>query len=123
MSVGARELDSFLDALATTVDARLAGADRVLATDYPGDPGTRQPVHTVYVPADLADESTPAQWGTEARTLLDATAPGTVDDEVRARVDEKLSEHPRGPAIDFEDGYGIALMTKRTLPRGLPAHS
>ena len=49
--------DGSLDALATTVDERLAEADRVLATDYPGDPGTRQPVHTVYVNADLAEAS------------------------------------------------------------------
>jgi citrate lyase beta subunit len=108
VSEGARELDTFLDALATTVDERLAEADRVLATDFPGDPGTRQPVHTVYVPADLADESTPSQWGTQARRLLDVYGTQeTVDDEVRARVDEKLSEQPiEDLRIDFEDGYG-----------------
>jgi citrate lyase beta subunit len=108
VSDGVRQLDTFLDALGMTVDARLAEADRVLATHYPGDPGTRQPVHTVYIPADLADESTPAQWGAEARTLLDVyCTQETVDDEVRARVDEKLSEQPiEDLRIDFEDGYG-----------------
>jgi hypothetical protein len=34
------------------LDRRLAPADAELAARYPGDPGTRQPVHTVYVPAD-----------------------------------------------------------------------
>ena len=39
------------------LDRRLAPADAELAARYPGDPGTRQPVHTVYVPAD---QMTPA---------------------------------------------------------------
>jgi hypothetical protein len=40
------------DRLADRLDERLADADAELASRYPGDPGTRQPVHTVYVPAD-----------------------------------------------------------------------
>jgi hypothetical protein len=32
------------------LDRRLAPADTDLAARYPGDAGTRQPVHTVYVP-------------------------------------------------------------------------
>ena len=35
------------------LDRRLAPADADLAARYPGDAGARQPVHTVYVPADL----------------------------------------------------------------------
>ena len=34
------------------VERILAPADAALARDYPGDPAERQPVHTVYVPAD-----------------------------------------------------------------------
>ena len=34
------------------LDRRLAPADAELAARYPGDAGGRQPVHTVYVPAD-----------------------------------------------------------------------
>jgi hypothetical protein len=34
------------------LDRRLAPADADLAARYPGDAGARQPVHTVYVPAD-----------------------------------------------------------------------
>uniref|UniRef100_UPI00403EB3BA DUF6986 family protein n=1 Tax=Streptomyces phytophilus TaxID=722715 RepID=UPI00403EB3BA len=34
------------------IAAALAPVDAELARRYPGDPGTRQPVHTVYVPAD-----------------------------------------------------------------------
>ena len=38
--------------LADTLDEQLAAADAALAEHYPGDRGVRQPVHTVYVPAD-----------------------------------------------------------------------
>ena len=34
------------------LDARLAQTDAFLARAYPGEDGRRQPVHTVYVPAD-----------------------------------------------------------------------
>lgn len=34
------------------LDRRLAPADADLAARYPGDEGTRQPVHSVHVPAD-----------------------------------------------------------------------
>ena len=34
------------------LDARLADTDAFLARAYPGEDGRRQPVHTVYVPAD-----------------------------------------------------------------------
>ncbi len=34
------------------VERIMAPADAALARDYPGDDGGRQPVHTVYVPAD-----------------------------------------------------------------------
>ena len=40
------------DAVADALDRTLAAVDAGLAATYPGDPGTRQPVHTVYLPAD-----------------------------------------------------------------------
>ena len=45
------------NALADELDARLANADAALAAAYPGDRGRRQPVHTVYVPADRYDSA------------------------------------------------------------------
>ena len=60
--------------------------------------GMRQPVHTVYVPADQISDDTVARWGREAGRLLDAHAASSdelaavfdVDDtvavEIRARV-------------------------------------
>jgi citrate lyase beta subunit len=102
------ELDTFLDGVTAAVDDRLAAADELLAANYPGDPGTRQPVHTVYVSADIVDADTPARWGAEATALLDVyTAAESVDDEVAARARRKLSEQPiEDLRLDFEDGYG-----------------
>ncbi|PZS35051.1 MAG: aldolase [Pseudonocardiales bacterium] len=93
-----------------TLDRQLAGADAHLAARYPGDPGTRQPVHTVYVPADRADVSA---WGAQALALMDTVVPVAlpvalpVAAEVYARVRRKLADQPvEDLRIDFEDGYG-----------------
>ena len=59
-----------LDDLFGELDRRLADADAALAAEYPGDRGVRQPVHTVYVPADKYDASTFIAWGSEARLAL-----------------------------------------------------
>jgi citrate lyase beta subunit len=107
------------DELADQLDERLAGADRDLATRYPGDPGTRQPVHTVYVPADRFTAGVPADWGTAALRLLDdeAPTPGALAEatgmpldlvaDVHDRVRDKLAREPvEDLRVDFEDGYG-----------------
>ena len=101
------------------VDGSLAAADRRLAASYPGDAGTRQPVHTVYVPADRADAGTARSWGDEALRVLDAVAADApaaaavtglgdaLDSDVYDRVRAKLAAQPvEDLRIDFEDGYG-----------------
>jgi Citrate lyase beta subunit len=100
------------------VDARLQSTDRLLETAYPGDDGSRQPVHTVYVPADRYEVDLPARWGERA---LDAVAAvggvaglcgllGLGDDlteQIAPLVDAKLAAEPiEDLRIDFEDGYG-----------------
>ena len=108
------------DELAGLLDARLASADAELAARYPGDPGTRQPVHTVYVPGDRYDAATHGRWGAEALRLLDGHAPTAADlaaatglraglvDEVDERVRTKLVSQPvEDLRVDFEDGYGL----------------
>ncbi len=100
------------------VDHRLAETDAFLAATYPGEDGRRQPVHTVYVPADRYTVELPAQWGRSAAELL-AGQGGTaalclelgLDPELTAavapRVDVKLAEDPiEDLRLDFEDGYG-----------------
>jgi citrate lyase beta subunit len=101
-----------------SVEARLAPTDRLLATAYPEDDGSRQPVHTVYVPGDGYTPELPARWGREA---LDAVAAAggldalAVDVGIEARtaaevvplVERKLAREPiEDLRIDFEDGYG-----------------
>ncbi|HET7306182.1 MAG TPA: aldolase [Segeticoccus sp.] len=110
---------SRFDDLVATLDQRLAGADAALARDFPGDRGVRQPVHTVYVPADRFDADTVAQWGKQALDVLAAHGgtpqafaaaaglPEELVDEVHPRVQRKLAGEPvEDLRIDFEDGYG-----------------
>ncbi|MCF8603389.1 aldolase [Gordonia sp. HY442] len=110
------------DAVLADVDRRLADADTALATQYPGDDGRRQPIHTVYVPGDRYMATTPADWSStaleSARTAggLDAVASmvgateGTdcAPDTLATLVQHKLSTEPiEDLRIDFEDGYGM----------------
>ncbi|MEU6117760.1 aldolase/citrate lyase family protein [Streptomyces sp. NPDC047117] len=101
------------------IGTALAAVDADLARRYPGDPGTRQPVHTVYVPGDIFAADTIRSWGEAARTALDEHAPdaaalasvlgisdelaGPVYDRVRAKLEREPIEDLR---VDFEDGYG-----------------
>lgn len=99
--------------------ADLATVDAELARRYPGDPGTRQPVHTVYVPASALAADTPRAWGDAALALLDAHAPDPpalaaalglppeLAPDIHRRVRHKLRHEPvEDLRIDFEDGYG-----------------
>ena len=108
------------DALADELDARLADADAALAARYPGDRGRRQPVHTVYVPADCYDSGTIRGWAEEARHALDIHGGSetelaealdlqpSVAAEIYQRMVRKLAAEPiEDLRIDFEDGYGI----------------
>lgn len=100
---------SSLAALTAELDERLASADAALTAHYPGDRGVRQPVHTVYVPADRYDARTVIAWGAEAQGVLDQHGNNLrgLSDEVYARVCTKLAAEPiEDLRIDFEDGYG-----------------
>ena len=101
------------------VAAALAAVDAELARRYPGDAATRQPVHTVYVPADALDAGTVRSWGDQALALLDRHAPrpadlarvlglpGDLAGPVHERLRAKLRREPvEDLRVDFEDGYG-----------------
>ena len=100
------------------VEAVLRDSDELLRTAYPGDDGSRQPVHTAYVPADRYRPALPAEWGSAA--LASADGAGGLDalaarvgispelaTEVVPRVRAKLEREPiEDLRLDFEDGYG-----------------
>ncbi|GAA2578991.1 aldolase [Actinomadura fulvescens] len=99
---------------------RVAAVSAEHAAHFPGPPSGRQPVHTVYVPADRFSRSTPADFGAEALRLLNTHTPGAgsfgtafgIEPEiaglVRERVAAKLASEPiEDVRIDFEDGYGV----------------
>ena len=48
------------------LDEMLAPADAALAAGWPGEPATRQPVHTLYLPADRAGPEVITDIGTAA---------------------------------------------------------
>jgi len=106
--------------------ADLAAVDAVLADDdsrrldrYPGDPGTRQPVHTAYVPADRVHAGLVDEWRSAALEALDRYA-GSADEFARATgtdpvavgdvweaVRAKLGSEPiEDLRVDLEDGFG-----------------
>jgi citrate lyase beta subunit len=106
--------------MAAEADRILADADRALAAGYPGPRPGRQPVHTVYVPADRFGAGLAAQWGRQAAAALETFAPGPGEfgavmglpaglaAGVRSRVLAKLIAEPvEDLRLDFEDGYGL----------------
>ncbi|MDR7273963.1 DUF6986 family protein [Catenuloplanes atrovinosus] len=90
------------------LDALLAPVDRELSRRYPGDAGDRQPVHTVYVPADRVHAGLVPEWGAAARRALERAPALPYPAGLHARVTAKLAREPiEDLRIDFEDGYGI----------------
>jgi citrate lyase beta subunit len=127
-----------IDAVAAPADAVLREAALAEAAggrapgESAGDPdesagpgeSTRQPVHTVYVPADRVAAEPSGQlvpsWGATARAAIDAHAPtalalagatGLAPDVVEAvwpRLLDKLATQPiEDLRVDLEDGYGV----------------
>jgi citrate lyase beta subunit len=104
-------MDIDLDKLTAELDERLAAADAALAARYPGDQSGRQPVHTVYVPADRYTADLCPAWGVQALSAIDKQeslfAELVGDAGITARVRDKLRAEPvEDLRIDFEDGYG-----------------
>jgi citrate lyase beta subunit len=109
---------SFKAADLAQIDARLAATDRMLQQNYPGDDGSRQPVHTVYVPADRFSPSFCADWGAQALASADAHGglarlgsllgqDAGLAESLASRVQAKLETEPiEDLRLDFEDGYG-----------------
>lgn len=103
------------------IRSTLKKANQAFAKSFPGEPETRQPVHTVYGGAHLFKSDTAKKMGEVALRSLkeyapDAAAfsralelPGTTDFSRRiySRVIDKLIKEPiEDYRLDFEDGYG-----------------
>jgi OHCU decarboxylase len=101
------------------LDRLLADADETLTTGWPGDPATRQPVQTLYLPADhplvgadvvdrVGASALEAVEGEDAASMARIT--GLDADVVAAawpRVLAKLGDQPvEDLRLDLEDGYG-----------------
>jgi len=106
----------FDQATLAAVERQLAATDALLTTSYPGDGGSRQPVHTVYVPADRYTAELPARWGgnalaaiggTEGLAELAATLGLREPERLGRLVAAKLRGEPvEDLRLDFEDGFG-----------------
>ncbi len=98
---------------------KLRRANEEFARSYPGDTGSRRPVHTVYGGAQLFRADTIRKIGQLALKSLEEYAPDAGEfasalgiraadaEAVYARVCDKLRREPvEDYRIDFEDGYG-----------------
>ncbi|RYB91303.1 aldolase [Nocardioides glacieisoli] len=106
------DLEQLVGALTAELDDRLGEVDADLARHYPGGRPGRQPVHTVYVPADRFRADLATTYGATALrateeheavllSLLDGDA------DLLGRVRDKLAREPvEDVRIDLEDGYG-----------------
>ena len=99
------------------LDDLLAPADAALAAGWPGEPAGRQPVHTLYLPADRAAADVVTRAGADALDAVAAEDAGSMAritgldaalvDEVWPRVLAKLAREPvEDLRLDLEDGYG-----------------
>ncbi|HEU0239275.1 MAG TPA: hypothetical protein VFR11_08325 [Micromonosporaceae bacterium] len=89
------------------LDRRLDDVDGRLRRHYPGDVPGRQPVHTVYVPADQFHADLVADWRGQALDTLRANPPLPYPESLHDRVLAKLHREPiEDLRVDFEDGYG-----------------
>ena len=104
------DIDAMSARLWELLDARLAAADQELADNFPGERSGRQPIHTVYVPADRYDADLVPRYGTAALAAMDDHPEGFAGVvrslDITRRVRTKLTSEPvEDLRIDFEDGY------------------
>jgi citrate lyase beta subunit len=134
-----------LEETASATEA-LRVANVAFAAKYPGEPGGRQPVHTLYGGAQFYGAGNARELGERAlrlftryagdgSTLVHAMGAGRVDPSIASRVHARvLSKLQREPVedfrIDFEDGFGarpdaeedrVAIHAARELARSIAA--
>src|SRR5690625_3686098 len=97
------------------IEDLLLPVDEHLARAYPGARPTRQPVHTVYVPADRYHAGLAHEWGRQAVQMLEgaggmtallecAEVPAHLHEAIAQKVHAKLTTEPiEDLRIDFEE--------------------
>lgn len=96
----------------------------------------RQPLQTLYVPADRVTRSTVLEFGAEALRLIEAHAPdadafadafgvqAAVAERTRLRTRSRLEQLPvEDLRVDFEDGYGVRPDDEEDLHAVEAAHA
>ena len=86
-----RGVPTLSEHLLARLTAPLAPIDAQLAARHPGDPGTRQPVHTCYVPADRLHPDVVLEWGEGAREALATHAPSPAELAAHAAFLQQLT--------------------------------
>ena len=112
---------SLAGAVGEEISASLAPVDAELARRYPGDPGTRQPVHTVYVPGDAFTADTVRSWGDQALAALDEHAPDAASfaavlglaDDLAEPVHEPVAERQRLSEPDEQPELWLLRLHRR----------
>jgi len=111
---------SDFEAALAEVDSLLFVWDEALATRWLGEPVTRQPIHTLYLPADQvgadvvdacrqsALESLSLHGGDAEAMAKIVGLPGRLAEQAWPRVLHKLESEPvEDLRIDLEEGYGL----------------
>ncbi|QQQ64358.1 DUF6986 family protein [Paenarthrobacter ureafaciens] len=109
--------DAALASLLHELNTMLAPSDERFLRRFTGQDGSRQPLHSVYIPADEYSPDLPVRWGAMAIDTLDrvvatpsrlASIVGTGEDHAERlfqAVRRKLSYEPvEDLRLDFEDG-------------------
>ncbi|MGJ0121063.1 DUF6986 family protein [Williamsia sp. MIQD14] len=103
-------MSGLTDRAAARMDAILGPVDARLEAMYPDVRVDEQPVHTVYVGADVVEIDTVAQWAAAAASIAEANRDVLVELSGDAAVDAAIARLRRAPVddlrIDLEDGYG-----------------
>ncbi|MDV8001482.1 DUF6986 family protein [Rhodococcus sp. IEGM 1408] len=84
--------------LCADADAALTDADAELAALFPGTPATRQPVHTLYLPAERVSGDVIAEVGAAALAVFDEHLPD-VDALLRIFGHDQFGGDPLGHAV------------------------
>ena len=93
------------------LDRQLQPVDSEFEARYPGDAGVRQPVHTVYVPADRCHPGLAGDWGEQALAALAEHSPSAAELGPRtgARIGARLFMRARtlgGDDVELRDRDG-----------------